>query len=61
MILDVVRGYKVSFILLPRQSRVPNLCCLIKKETDPVDQEVQDMFRKVAYTVLNLKEDQFLI
>ena len=30
MILDIIRGYKISFSLPPRQSRVPNLCQLTK-------------------------------
>ena len=31
MILDVVKGYKIFFILPPRQSRLPNFSHLTKK------------------------------
>ena len=61
MILDIVRGYKIPFILLPRQSRLPkNSCQLTKKASDLVDQEVQDMLRKGTIVVPDPKEDQFL-
>ena len=36
IILDVVRDSKILFILLPRQSRLPNLCDLTKEGTDLV-------------------------
>ena len=60
MILDIVRGYEIFFILSPRQSRLPNLCHLIKAASDLVDQQVQDMLRKGAITFSDPKEDQFL-
>ena len=43
MILDIVRGYEIPFILLPRQSRILSLCQLIKETSDLVDQEVQEV------------------
>ena len=60
MILDIVRGYEISFILSPRQSRLPNLYHLIKGASDLVDQEVQDMLRKGAIVFSDPKDDQFL-
>lgn len=60
MILDVVRGYKIHFILLPRQSRVPNLCHLTKKATEPVNHKIQDVLRKGIIVVSDSKENQFL-
>ena len=60
MILDIVNGYEIPFILPPRQSRLPNLCQLTKEASDLVDQEVQDMLRKGAIVVSDLKGGQFL-
>ena len=54
MILDLVNGYKIPFILLPKQSRLPNLCQLTKEASDLMDQEVQDMLRKGAIVVSQL-------
>ena len=60
MILDIVNGYEIPFILPPRQSRLPNLCQLTKEASDLVDQEVQDMMKKGAIVVSDVKENQFL-
>ena len=60
MILDVVRGYKIPFILPSSQSKLPNLCQLTKESSDLVDQEVQDMLKKSAMVVSDPKADQFL-
>ena len=61
MKLDIVRGYKIPFILLSWQLRLPkNPCQLTKKASDLVDQEVQDMLRKGTIVVPDPKEDQFL-
>ena len=55
IILDIVNGYEIPFILPPRKSRLPNLCQLTKKASDLVDQEVQDILRKGAIVVSDLK------
>ena len=60
MILDIVSVYEIPFILPPRQSRLPNLCRLIKEASDLVNQEVPDMLRKGAIVVSDPKEDKFL-
>ena len=60
IILDIVNGYKIPFILPPRKSRLPNLCQLTKEASDLADQEVQDMLRKGAIVVSDLKGGQFL-
>ena len=46
--------------MLQRQSKLLSLCHLTKVVVDPVDQEVQDMLRKGAIAVSDLKEDQFI-
>ena len=40
MILDVVRRYKIPFILPPRQSSLPNLCQLTKEVIDLVEDAI---------------------
>ena len=60
LILDIVRGYKIPFVLPSRQSKLPNLCQLTKQVSDLVDQEVHDMLRKGTIVVSDPKEDQFL-
>ena len=59
MILDIVRSYEIPFILLPRQSRLPNLCQLTKEVSHLVDQEVKDMLSKGAIVVSDPKGEQF--
>ena len=48
---SLVRGYKILFILLSRQSWLPNLCYLTKEATDLVDQEIQDLLMRRAIVV----------
>ena len=60
MIRNVVNDYEIPFILMPRQSRLPNLCQLTKEVSDLGDQEAQDMLRKGAIAVSDPKEGQFL-
>ena len=60
VILDIVRGYKIPFILPPGQSMLPDLCQLTKKASNQVDQKVQGMSKKGAIVVSDPKEDQFL-
>ena len=55
MILNLERSYEIPFVLLSRQSRLPNLCHLTKKATDLVYQEVHRMLRKGAITVSDLE------
>ena len=60
MIRDVVNDYEIPFVLMSRQSRLPNLCQLTKEVSDLGDQEAQDMLRKGAIAVSDPKESQFL-
>ena len=59
MTLDIVKGYKIPFILLPRQSKLPKFCQLTKEASDLGPGGLGHL-KKDAMVVSDPKEDQFL-
>ena len=59
-ILSVVKGYKIPFIKIPFQRKIPNFTKMNKKQIALVDLELKEMLKKGAIMRTQLAQGEFL-
>ena len=59
-ILSVVKGYKIPFIKIPFQRKIPNFTKMNKKQIALVDLELKEMLKKGAIMRTQLAQGEFM-